>query len=182
MPIVTISSLLAPNRDCTLSLLLPHFCMRPTPSRVVASIRNSRMVTFAQGSCRAKPRAMCQTVPHAARPPVARKYVKSQYALIDLCNANGCGIRNLRNREAFCISLRHEDCSSPAMTDAALNSSDAVRPLRLQHLIVCPHCGDTAIRRSRTRGMVDRLYRLIINWRPYRCQVCSHRFMARRMK
>lgn len=68
------------------------------------------------------------------------------------------------------------------MSEAAINSSKAVRPLRLQRLLLCPRCGDAAIRRSRTQGLVDHLYRLLVNWRPYRCEACTYRFMARRLK
>jgi DNA-directed RNA polymerase subunit RPC12/RpoP len=66
------------------------------------------------------------------------------------------------------------------MPEAVINNtSDAVRPLKFRRAIRCPRCGDSGVRRSRTRGLFDRLLRLLTDWRPFRCEACTHRFMAR---
>jgi predicted RNA-binding Zn-ribbon protein involved in translation (DUF1610 family) len=39
----------------------------------------------------------------------------------------------------------------------------------------CPRCGQHVIRRSHTRGMLERLLKAF-RIRPYRCETCYHRF------
>jgi hypothetical protein len=44
--------------------------------------------------------------------------------------------------------------------------------------VCCPSCGSSLVRRSRRRGVVDRLY-TIIGMRPFRCEHCDLRFFKR---
>jgi transposase-like protein len=43
----------------------------------------------------------------------------------------------------------------------------------------CPHCGSSTVRRSRRRGLRDRVASWLSRW-PYRCESCYFRFWADR--
>lgn len=43
----------------------------------------------------------------------------------------------------------------------------------------CPHCGSSTVRRSRRRGLRDRVASWLNRW-PYRCELCYSRFWADR--
>ncbi len=42
--------------------------------------------------------------------------------------------------------------------------------------IYCPNCSGTKVRRSRTKGIGERLLHLLLFMSPYRCRDCSERF------
>ena len=42
---------------------------------------------------------------------------------------------------------------------------------------ICPQCGSDAVRRISQHGAADRLFGLL-RFRPFRCQLCTHRFRA----
>lgn len=40
----------------------------------------------------------------------------------------------------------------------------------------CPRCGESDIRRSMMRNVLERMIRWLTGFRPYRCCACLHRF------
>ena len=44
-----------------------------------------------------------------------------------------------------------------------------------QSAVRCPRCGSTDVRRSKTKGGLERAARLLSPLRPYRCRTCRHR-------
>jgi hypothetical protein len=43
----------------------------------------------------------------------------------------------------------------------------------------CTHCGSADASRSKRRGIFELALLHYSSWRPYRCNVCDHRFYAR---
>lgn len=43
----------------------------------------------------------------------------------------------------------------------------------------CPSCGSPAVRRSRTKGRVEQAVKRVTELRPFRCQACGWRGLAR---
>ena len=41
----------------------------------------------------------------------------------------------------------------------------------------CPRCGSTNVRRSRRRGLLERVLLRLLGLRPYRCEDCDERFL-----
>ncbi len=44
----------------------------------------------------------------------------------------------------------------------------------------CPRCSSHSVRKSRRRGIVERVACALLQILPYRCQECDHRYFGRR--
>ena len=74
-------------------------------------------------------------------------------------------------------SARGDD-ARPVREDAL--AAEARRKRVKQHVHRCPSCQSREVERTARRGILERVFLLLVGQRPYRCLNCHRRFYDRR--